>query len=72
MKGPPLMRVSHVYLKPGKRDEHHELFVQVAESIKKNCPGIIAMHKANDSEDPDLVHMYYVAANSQIHYEYAA
>ena len=72
MKGPPLMRVSHVYLKPGKRDEHHELFAAVAESMKKNCPGVITMLKANDSEDPNLVHIYYVAANSQIHEEYTA
>ena len=64
MKVPPLMRASHIYLKPGKREEHHELFVAVAESIKKNCPGIISMLKANDEEDPDLVHIYYVAANS--------
>lgn len=59
--------LSHTYLKPNKSAEHHDIFMELAEHAKKNQPGVIAMIKANDATDPNLVVTYYVTANSGVH-----
>ena len=67
LKGPPFIMLSHTYMKPNKMAEYHDTFQEIAEHAKKNQPGIVAMIKANDGQDPNLVHTYYVAANSGVH-----
>ena len=57
-------------MKPGKRAQHNITFALAAEEVKRTCPGIFAMLAANDTQDQDLVHIYYVAASSQIHEEF--
>ena len=61
--------ISHVHLKPGKMAEHHDLFVQMADHLKQFQPGVIACIKGQDDKDPNCIHTYWVAANTQAHFD---
>lgn len=59
--------ISHLHLKPGKMAEHHDLFVQMSNHLKQFKPGVIACIKGQDDKDPNVIHTYWVAANTQAH-----